>query len=193
MSGMGKLASAILEKVNSEANGIIKEAEEKAKTRIEGAKTQRQTKLKAENSRLISEAKAEASRILAQASIRERQEILAAKTRIIDEIISEAKKALATLPDSEKILVSLAREGVSVLGVDKVRVYVAPRDIATMQKLVKEDKELDPRVVEVKRQDFLGGVIVEDVGGKNRIDNTFETRLEMLLPKLLPEIGKELF
>jgi vacuolar-type H+-ATPase subunit E/Vma4 len=39
----------------------------------------------------------------------------------------------------------------------------------------------------------LGGVIAEDVEGKLRIDNTYETRLEMLLPKLLPKISKELF
>ena len=33
----------------------------------------------------------------------------------------------------------------------------------------------------------------EDTDGKIRIDNTYDTRLEMLLPRLLPEIGKELF
>jgi len=35
--------------------------------------------------------------------------------------------------------------------------------------------------------------MVEDIAGKIRIDNTYDTRLEMLLPRLLPEIGKELF
>ncbi len=40
---------------------------------------------------------------------------------------------------------------------------------------------------------FLGGVIAENIDGKLRIDNTYETRLEMLLPKLLPEISKVLF
>ncbi|GAI00113.1 unnamed protein product, partial [marine sediment metagenome] len=34
---------------------------------------------------------------------------------------------------------------------------------------------------------------VEDIDGRTRIDNTYETRLEMLLPRLLPEISKELF
>jgi vacuolar-type H+-ATPase subunit E/Vma4 len=39
----------------------------------------------------------------------------------------------------------------------------------------------------------MGGVIAEDVEGKLRIDNTYETRLGTLLPKLLPEISKKLF
>ena len=77
--------------------------------------------------------------------------------------------------------------------IDKARVYVSPKDVAAVQKLVKEDKELASKVAEVKDFDCVGGVIVEDVDGKIRIDNTYDTRLETLLPQILPEIGEELF
>jgi len=60
-------------------------------------------------------------------------------------------------------------------------------------KLVGKDKELAAKVAEIKEHSASGGVIIEDVEGRVRIDNTYETRLEMLLPRLLPEIGKELF
>jgi vacuolar-type H+-ATPase subunit E/Vma4 len=70
---------------------------------------------------------------------------------------------------------------------------VSSKDLAAARKLVEKDKELAGRITEVKEHGNLGGVIIEDMGGRVRIDNTYETRLEMLLPRLLPEVGKELF
>jgi vacuolar-type H+-ATPase subunit E/Vma4 len=52
---------------------------------------------------------------------------------------------------------------------------------------------LSAKILEVREVDRLGGVIAEDAEGKLRIDNTYETRLEMALPKLLPKISEELF
>ena len=62
-----------------------------------------------------------------------------------------------------------------------------------MRKSFRGDTKLAGRITEIREFDGTGGVIVEDIDGKIRIDNTYDTRLEMLLPKLLPEIGKELF
>jgi vacuolar-type H+-ATPase subunit E/Vma4 len=62
-----------------------------------------------------------------------------------------------------------------------------------MQQLIDEDSGLKEKVIGLTPRNILGGVIVEDRVGENRIDNTFETRLQMLLPRILPEIGKELF
>ncbi len=192
MNGMDKVNSAILEKVTADARAIIKDAEERARQRLENARGQQQAKLDEDKAKLVGEAQVEISRIQAQGAIRARQEMLSVKTSIIDGIIAETKKQLMNVSGNERILANLTREGIGSLGAEKVRVYVAARDLPAMQKLVKEDKDLAQSVVEVKRQDFLGGVIVEDVGGKNRIDNTFDSRLEMLLPKLLPQIEKEL-
>jgi vacuolar-type H+-ATPase subunit E/Vma4 len=192
MNGMENINSAIREKVNADANAILAEAGERAKQLVQKARDQRESKFQEEKSRLVDEAQTEASRIQAQGAIRARQEMLAVKTSIIDGIINDARKQLAGLSGNEKILANLTREGVNALGSDKFRVYVAQKDMAAMQKLVREDKELAGRVIEIKIQESLGGVIVEDAEGKNRIDNTFESRLEMLLPKLLPQIEKEL-
>lgn len=192
MNGMEKINSAIMGKVNADAKAIIDDAQERARVRVAKAKEQQESKLQEEKAKLVNEAQTEASRIQAQGAIRARQEMLAVKTSIIDGIIEDTKKQLAGLSGNEKTLANLTREGVQTLGAGKVRVYVAQKDLAAMQKLVREDKELAARVIEVKRQDVLGGIIVEDEGGKNRIDNTFESRLEMLLPKLLPQIEKEL-
>jgi vacuolar-type H+-ATPase subunit E/Vma4 len=192
MNGMERINSAILEKVNADASALLADAGERAKQLVQKARDQREAKFQEEKARLVGEAQSEASRIQAQGAIRARQEMLAVKTSIIDGIIEDTKKQLSGLSGNEKTLAGLIRESVKALGSDKVRVYVAQKDIAAMQKLVGEDRELASRVIEIKRRDSLGGVIVEDEGGKNRIDNTFESRLEMLLPKLLPQIEKEL-
>ena len=76
---------------------------------------------------------------------------------------------------------------------DVSNIKAALQGISGVKKLLEADKEFSGKIVEVRESDCLGGVIAEDVEGKLRIDNTYEIRLEMLLPKLLPKISKELF
>jgi len=193
MMGMEKISDAILDKVRVEAQDIIKEAEEKARERVEKAKRQREAKLEEEKGKLIEEAKEEATRILAQSSITARRELLLAKTRIIDEIINRVKKTLSVISGDESSPLDLIKEAINTLDTDKARIYVSPKDVSSVRKSLKGDKQLADRITEIREFDGTGGVIVESNDGKIRIDNTYDTRLEMLLPKLLPEIGKELF
>ncbi len=193
MQGMEKISEAILGKVRAEAQDIAKEAEEKARERIEKAKGQQEARLEEEKNKLIEEAKEEATRILAQSSITARQELLLAKTRIIDEIINGVKKTFSEISGDESSLLNLIKEAINALDIDKARIYVSPKDVSSVRKSLKGDKKLADRISEIREFDGTGGVIVEDIDGKIRIDNTYDTRLEMLLPKLLPEIGKELF
>jgi len=193
MRGMEKISEAILVKVRAEAQDIVEEAEEKARERIDRAKRQQEARLEEEKGKLIEEAREEATRILAQSSITARQELLLAKTRIIDEIISTVKKTLSEISSDESSPLDLIKEAINALGIDKARIYVSPKDVSIVRKSLKGDKKLADRIKEIREFDGTGGVIVEDIDGKIRIDNTYDTRLEMLLPKLLPEIGKELF
>ena len=190
---MEKLSEAVLTKVRVEAQSIIQEAEEKAREEIEKAKRQREARFQEERSRMLGEAEEEAARILARASIKARQRLSSAKADVIAKIIGGARKELSQIPSDETYLLHLIKEGMDGLGLDKARIYVSPKDVSTVKKLLKANKELSGRILEVSEFNCSGGVIAEDVEGKFRIDNTFETRLEMLLPKLLPEISKELF
>ncbi|MBN2186106.1 MAG: hypothetical protein JW732_01490 [Dehalococcoidia bacterium] len=190
---MERISEAVVGKVRVEAQSIIKEAEEKAHKEVEKAKQQQEAKLEEGKRKMLEEAEEEAARIMAQASIKARQELLRVKSDIIARIIEEAKRALSGIASDESHLLSLTREAMDGLGVDKGRIYVSPKDISSVQKLLKGDKELANKIVEVKEFNCTGGVIAEDMEGKYRIDNTYETRLEMLLPRLLPEISKELF
>ncbi len=193
MRGMEKVSEAILDKVRAEAQDIVGEAEERARGRIQKAKQQQKAKLEEEKGKLIEEAKEEATRTLAQSSITARQELLLAKTRIIDEILSRVKKTFSEISSDESSLLGLIKEAINALDIDKAIIYVSPKDVSSVRKSLKGDKKLADRISEIRELDGTGGVIVEDIDGKTRIDNTYDTRLEMLLPRLLPEIGKELF
>ena len=190
---MEKISEAVISKVEVEAQDIIKEAEERAQGEIEKAKRQRETKFEQEKRRMLEEAEEEASRIIAQASIKSRQKLSIAKAAVITKIIDRVRQELPELSSDKNHLLNLTREALDALGANKGRIYISPKDMSLVKAFLEEDKELSGKIVEVRECNCLGGVIAEDLEGKLRIDNTYEARLEILLPKLLPEISKELF
>lgn len=193
MAGMEKIGEAILDKVKAEAADIVKDAEGKAKQEIAAAKKQQGARLEEEKARLLQQTREEATRIEAQALVKARQELSQAKAEVINELIGRVKKELAGISSDPNSLLGLIKEAFDTLGVSKGRLFASPRDVTAVRKLVERDKGLAAKVVEIKEHSASGGVIVEDVDGRVRIDSTYETRLEMLLPRLLPEVGKELF
>lgn len=190
---MEKISEAVVSKVRMEAQNIIKEAEGKAQEKIEKARKQRETKLQEKKRKMLEETEEEAARIVAQASIKARRQLSSAKSDVITKIINKVKQELSEFSSDENYFLNLIKEAIDGLGADKSRIYVSPKDVSMVRKFLERDKELASKIMEVKEDNFLGGVIAEDIDGKLRIDNTYETRLEMLLPKLLPEISKELF
>jgi len=190
---MEKISEAVVSKVRMEAQNIINEAEKKAQEEIERARKQREAKLQEEKRKMLEEAEEEAARIVAQASIKARRQLSSAKSDVITKIIDKVKQELSEFSSDENYFLNLIKEAIDGLGADKSRIYVSPKDVSRARKFLERDKELASKIMEVKEDNLLGGVIAEDIDGKLRIDNTYETRLEMLLPKLLPEISKELF
>lgn len=190
---MEKISEAVIAKVKLDAQNIVREAEEKAQEEIDKAKRQREVRFEEERGRMLGEAEEEVARVLAQASIKARQQLSSAKADAIDKIIDGARKELPRISSDESYFPNLIREAMEGLGVDKARIYVSPKDVSTVKRFLEADKELSGKIMEVRESNCLGGVIAEDAEGKLRIDNTYETRLEMLLPKLLPKISKELF
>ena len=190
---MERISEAVVSKVSLDAQTITKEAEEKAREEIERARKQRGVKFGQERARMLAEADQEAARVLAQASIKARQLISSAKAEAVARITEGARKELSGTSTSQTGLMSLIREAVGGLGTDKARIYVSPKDASTAKEALPADNELSAKILEVREIDCLGGVIAEDAEGKLRIDNTYETRLEMALPKLLPKISEALF
>jgi V/A-type H+-transporting ATPase subunit E len=190
---MEKISEAVVGKVKLDAKNITTEAEEKAKEEIEKARKQRNTRFEQEKAKMLGEAREEAARISAQASIKARQQLSRAKADAIAKIVDGARKELSQIKAERSSFLSLAREAIAGLAEDKGRIYVASKDVAAAKEFLESDKELSGKILEVREVHCLGGAIAEDSEGKLRIDNTYETRLEMLLPKLLPQISGQLF
>jgi len=190
---MEKISEAVVTKVKLDAQNIIKEAEEKAQEEVVKAKRERELRLEEEKGRMLGEAEEEVTRILAQASIKARQKLSSVKADTIAKIINGVRRELSQIPSDESNLLNLIREAMEELNVDQAIIYVSPKDVSNVKKFLEADKEFSGKILEVRDYNCMGGIIAEDANGKLRIDNTYETRLEMLLPKLLPKISRELF
>ena len=193
MDNMEEIRSAILDKVRKEAEQIIKSAEEEALKEMENAEKQLEMRFQEEKSRVIEDAKREAARILAGASVEAHLGLSRMKADIVHRVITQLRNELSKASDNEASLLHLIRESVNSLGVPRVTLYTSGKDVSMVQKIVSSDKELTDRVAEVKELDIDGGIIAEGVDGKLRIDNSYGTRLDMLLPQILPILDSELF
>ncbi|NLE94400.1 MAG: hypothetical protein GX600_01775 [Dehalococcoidia bacterium] len=191
---MQTISDAVVDKVREEAQHLVNEAEEESKKELDKARAQRAARLEAEKKRLLTDAREEAARITAQNAMKARQTVANAKASVLDAIVTQARAALAKTPTTQKSLAFLISDAIEGLGrPGKVTLSVAEKDAAAAREIVKADKKLADAVKDVTTCDCTGGVLVQTEDNTLCIDNTYTTRLEMLLPRILPEIGKKLF
>jgi V/A-type H+-transporting ATPase subunit E len=189
-----KIREAILNRAKEDADRIIEEARIKAKGLIEEAKKRRELELETTKKKMVSAAHREALKILAQASMTGRQEILRGKEDVVHEILERVKHELRHRSSDKESLTHLIEETIGAFQMKtKVKLLVTSKDLGIVQGILREDVPLRETVIEVREVNGLGGVSAEDEEGIVRIDNTFDTRLETLMTKILPKIGEELF
>jgi len=191
---MQRISEAVVDKVREEAQQLVSEAEEEAKKELGKAQALRAARLEAEKKRLLTEAGEEAARISAQNAMKARQKTASAKSAVLDEIVRKARESLQKSTTTRDQLAQLIREAMAGLGTtDKVFVSVSKKELDMAREIMKSDKAMSSRVLEVRANESEGGVIVENESRSLGVDNTYLTRLQMLLPRVLPEISKELF
>ena len=191
---MQTISEAVVDKVREDAQHLVNEAEEESKRELDKARALRTTRLEAEKKRLLTGANEEAARITAQNAMKSRQLVANAKASVLDTIVAKARDTLAKTPTTRESLAFLISDAIEGLGrADKVILSVADKDVALAREVVKADKKLAAVVADVKTCDCAGGVSVQTDDNTLSVDNTYTTRLEMLLPRILPEIGKKLF
>lgn len=189
-----KIREAILAKAKSEADDIVADAEAKAREMIQKAQGQKKQRLEEEKKKIMSEAQREASKLRAQASLKARQEILQEKDTILSRIIKDVKDDLSRQIVDKNTFIPLVTTAIDAFETDKpVRIYVASKDLAIVKDIIQNDTNMKAKISEVKEMECLGGVFAESDDGMMSIDNTYDMRLEMLMPKILPDIGKKLF
>jgi vacuolar-type H+-ATPase subunit E/Vma4 len=191
---MQTITEAVVDKVKEQAQRLVNEAEEESKKELDKARAQRAARLDAEKRRLLAEATEEAARITAQNAMKARQKVANAKTTVLGTIVQKAQASLQKQEATDKQMSRLILDAIAGLGSsDKVFVSVAKKDVALAREVVKSNKDISARVLEVNTIDCDGGIIVENESRTLSVDNTYATRLQMLLPRILPEISKELF
>ena len=190
---MENIGEAVINKVNKEAQNIIEKAKDEAKLEIEKANEERQLKLEKTKQKKLQDAEEESARIASRVSIEIRQNLVAVKAEVVSIIIDEVKNKLAQTSMDRKAFIALVTEAVNAIKAEKARIYVPKGDTKRIKGYIQAEKDLNSKIIEFKEGDFVGGFILEDADGKLRIDNTYATRMEMLLPRIMPEINKELF
>ena len=169
-------------------------AEEEAKKELDKAKSQRNARIEAEKRRLLNEAHGEAARVSSQNAMLAHRKVATAKAEVLESIVAKSREKIAKAPITKKALSFLIADAIPGLGdTDKVTVAVSKRDLSLAKDIVKSDKQLSSKVLDVVSCDCDGGAIIESESNTLSVDNTYTTRLEMLLPRILPEISRELF
>jgi len=188
------MREAILSKARQEAQILIDEAKSKAGEVVGKAQEQWERRLEAEKKRLLSESRREAARIIAQADLKARQEILKEKDSIIREMIGKVKERLTGNTSETSTLERLITEAVDAFESDQaLKIMASGKDIKRVREIVAASPVLKDRITGVSEAACMGGVICESVDGKVSVDNTYDTRLQMLIPRILPQVGKVLF
>jgi len=188
------MREAILSKARQEAQILIDEAKSKAGEVVGKAQEQWERRLEAEKKRLLSESRRGAARIIAQADLKARQEILKEKDSIIREMIGKVKERLTGNTSETSTLERLITEAVDAFESDQaLKIMASGKDIKRVREIVAASPVLKDRITGVSEAACMGGVICESVDGKVSVDNTYDTRLQMLIPRILPQVGKVLF
>lgn len=187
------VSKAILDRARTEAEEILEKARREAEEIINKAKLRRRQEQEREEAKIINDAKREARAIIVKAMLKVRKEHSEVKKKIVDEIVNKVREHLEKRDfNVTESLKKLIQEAISTLPQTELIIYVNKADVDAVKKIVKELR-IANRVKEIRETNIVGGVIVETIDGKFRVDNSYETRLEMVLSKLLPEISKELF
>ncbi|MBN1828297.1 MAG: V-type ATP synthase subunit E [Deltaproteobacteria bacterium] len=191
---MHKIREAILEKARAEAEKIVADAGAAAKEMIARAKKRNEERIAEERKKLVAQAERESARILARAALKARQTILRAKDSIIVEILEQAKKKISEDKPDRDSLAALIRELIDATeSAEPMVLRGTERDGKTLQALLDSDSLFQSRISHVDSWECLGGAALESADGKVLFDSTYETRLVMLVPKILPDIGRHLF
>ena len=191
---MQKISEAVVDKVREEAQAIVSEAEEEAKKETDKAKALRNARIEAEKKRLLNEANEEAARLSAQNAMAAHRTVATAKAEVLESIVAKSREKIGKSSTKKESLAYLITDAIKGLETpDKVTVAVSESDLSLAKDIVKSDKQLSEKVLDVVVGKLDGGAIIESESKTLSADNSYATRLEMLLPRILPEISKELF
>ena len=196
MKDSDEQAKIIINEARISSTGLreekVNEIKEKAETNCE---------------KVLNAAKLEADNIVRRetvnAKIKTRWKILSQKRNFIDEAFKKAEQQFESSTKQEtygKMLSSLIIEAAKAAGGGNLEIYLNERDakrklsVKELSKIAGTKLGTDVNIVISKKKiDVVGGVLLQTVDGKTKIDNTLEAILERSRKDLEPKISEILF
>lgn len=189
MSSLGLLREAVLKRAHEEAERLLASARESAKKILEEATERKKAIIEAEKKRVVAEVNFDAR--IAEAKLRARLLVSRARYEIVSRTFSQALEVLKTLPSEAKslslrnLLEEAIREAENSLGaLSKLVVYVSDKDLGLIKEVAEEVAQLHRLELELRTTQISGGVIVEDPEGRIRIDNSYDSRTNLLISRI---------
>ncbi len=183
--GLQEVKEEVLDRAQKESQAIIAEAQKEAeRIRKEAEARIREYRQKAEEAARYTLEIME-KRELAQAEFDGRKALLKKKRDSIEAVMKEVSASLAELPDKKReeylrrLLDKASKE------IDVATVFVNPKDRPFFQKM----KNIECKT----KESMLGGLIAQTGDGKVSIDERYDTFLDDLGERHLPELSKLLF
>ncbi len=191
---MKEIREAILEKVRAEARDIIERAEEDASRIVAEAEARRGERLAAEKEERLRHARNEAAQITARGAMDARNTVAAAKAAVFEDIVGKARERVREGEPAADEYARLIAEAVAGLGGgDGITLAVPPGRGDIAAEALKKDERLRECVSEVEERAMDGGLIAQSENGSTVVDNTYDARLEMLLPRIYVGFAVKLF
>jgi len=193
-SAVERLREAVLSKAREEAERIVREAEERARRIVAEAEERKRREVEEARKRLYEEVGYEAR--IAEARIRASHIVSEVKNTVLEELRKRVMEKLSSLSDEERrrSLRNLLSEALSrgiVQG--RIGIVVSKRDCQLVHDVI-ASMGLRDRIAFIECSERIsGGIVVESEDRSVRIDNTYETRLDMFLRTNSSRISSELF
>jgi vacuolar-type H+-ATPase subunit E/Vma4 len=186
------ILQALDDQCRQECQEIFGRAEAEAKQILDKAQVEAEAIRQARIDKIKAEAESETTSLLYSARLKSKNAIISAKEIIAEKALAQAEEKLRDLrsrQDYPAILERLIREGLTRIS-GRVAVHVDPSDEAVADEVMRKlgmDYELHKDIQTV------GGAMISDAGGRVRIINTVEERLNRAREKLRMQVSGILF
>ncbi|KCV67873.1 ATP synthase (E/31 kDa) subunit [Fonticula alba] len=208
-SQLDKMVEFITKEAEDKANMITSSSLEEASTEKNNRINAAKIRIDATHERRIKQLEVQRKIEYSNALNKNRLLVLKAREEALVKVFDETSKRLTSISDNmavyKPLLKNLLIQTFFALMDTKVNVVCRAKDAALVKELIPEavaayEKEALGQKMEATvctrntlPEDSAGGVLAYTPGGKVRISNTLESRLELLQQDMLPEIRQMMF
>jgi vacuolar-type H+-ATPase subunit E/Vma4 len=186
------ILQALDDQCRQECQEIFRRAESETQDILDKAESEAEAVRRGRLDKVKTEAESEVTSTRYSARLKSKNAVISAKEKVAERALAEAEKRLRDMrsrPDYPAILEELVKEGLARIS-GKVSLHVDPADEKVADEVMRGlglDYELHTDIRTV------GGAVISDTGGRVKIINTVEERLNRAREKLRMKVSGILF